>query len=292
VGSFARTFDGLLPEIGDLAGLEDAALVDAAAGWARTENAECARKTAVMAELFARRTGLPAGERELWWVDPEAAVGVELAAAQGISRWMALAQAHRGVVLADRLPKVAALFETGISEVVLRTIESRSALVTDDEAIERLDALLAGHVTVWGPLSVTKTEQAIDAIVDRVDPGALRRSRKTSCQRDVEFGSPSDEAGFTSMWARLYAPGCGGGRACWAVIRLVPRAERRAFGTAGVRHWWRCATRTALHSVAGAGRFCALPRLDVSVAGLRHSCLRLLYRPHRALPDRAHASLE
>jgi hypothetical protein len=136
--------------------------------------------------------------------------------------WLALAQAHRGVVLADRLPKVAALFETGISEVLLRTIEYRSALVTDDEAIERVDALLAGHVTVWGPLSVTKTEQAIDAIVDRVDPGALRRSRKTSCQRDVEFGSPSDEAGFTQHVGPVVCPGCVGGRACWAVIRLGP----------------------------------------------------------------------
>jgi hypothetical protein len=64
VGSFAHMFDGSLPEVADLAALDDAALVDAAAGWARTENAACARKTAVMAELFARRTGLPAGERE------------------------------------------------------------------------------------------------------------------------------------------------------------------------------------------------------------------------------------
>ena len=109
-------FDGSLPEIGDLAALDDAALVDAAAGWAQTENAACARKLAVMAELFARRTGLPAGERELWWVDPEAAVGAELAAAQNISTWMALAQAHRGVVLADRLPTVAALFEAGVDQ--------------------------------------------------------------------------------------------------------------------------------------------------------------------------------
>ena len=98
-------FDGSLPETGDLAALDDAALVDAAAGWSRTENAACARKVAVMAELFARRTGLPAGEREDWWVDPEAAVGAELGATQNISTWMALAQAHRGIVLADRLPK-------------------------------------------------------------------------------------------------------------------------------------------------------------------------------------------
>jgi hypothetical protein len=160
-----------------------------------------------MAELFARRTVLPAGERADWWVDPEAAVGAELGAAQNISAWMALAQAHRGVVLADRLPQVAALFEAGlISEMLVRAIEYRSALVTDAEAIARVDELLAAHVNAWGPLSVRKTEQAIDAIVDQVDPGALRRSRKATCDRDVSFGSPSDEAGFTSMWARLYAP--------------------------------------------------------------------------------------
>jgi hypothetical protein len=69
-----------------------------------------------------------------------------------------------------------------------------------------VDALLAAQVMAWGPLSARKTEHAIDAIVDQVDPGALRRSRKATCDRDVQFGSPSDEAGFTSMWARLYAP--------------------------------------------------------------------------------------
>jgi len=90
--------------------------------------------------------------------------------------------------------------------MLVRAIEYRTALVTDDEAIARVDAVLAEHVTAWGPLSARKLEQAIDAIVDQVDPGALRRSRKATCDRDVQFGSPSDEAGFTSMWARLYAP--------------------------------------------------------------------------------------
>lgn len=66
-------FDGSLPEIADLAALSDAALVAAAGGWGRAENAACARKLAVLAEMFARRTGLPAGERELWWIDPHAA---------------------------------------------------------------------------------------------------------------------------------------------------------------------------------------------------------------------------
>jgi hypothetical protein len=101
-----------LPEIADLAALDDAALIDAVRGWARAENAACARKQAVMAELFCRRTGLPA-ERELWWVDPDAAVASELAAAQNISRGMALHQTHRGIALRDRLPQVAALFAAG-----------------------------------------------------------------------------------------------------------------------------------------------------------------------------------
>lgn len=206
LGSFAHMFDGSLPEVVDLSALDDAALVDAAAGWARTENAACARKVAVMAELFTRRTGLAAGAREDWWVDPEAAVGAELGAAQNVSTWMALAQAHRGVVLADRLPKVGALFEAGlISEALVRAIEYRTALVIDAAAIRQVDALVVEQVMSWGPLSVRKTVQAIDALVDRVDPGALRRSRKMSCHRDVQFGAPSDEAGYTSMWALLSA---------------------------------------------------------------------------------------
>jgi hypothetical protein len=215
-------FDGSLPEIDELTALDDAGLVDAAAGWARTENAACARKLAVMAELFARRTGLPAGERELWWVDPDAAVGAELGATQHISTWMALAQAHRGVVLADRLPMVAALFAAGlISELLVRAIEYRTALVTDPDAVAHLDALVAEQVTAWGPLSARKIEHAIDALVDQVDPGALRRSRKALCQRDVQFGSPTDEAGFTSLWARLYAPDA---------VALQQRVEEMARG--------------------------------------------------------------
>ena len=215
IGSFAlcaaiiveNMFDGSLPEIGELAALEDAAVVEAAGGWARVEAAACARKQAAMAESFARRTGLGADERELWWVDPDAAVTAELAAALNVSPGMALAQTHRGVALRDRLPTVAALFEAGLlTDVLVRAIVWRTHLITDPEAMAAVDAALADQVLSWGPLSVAKTEQAIDALVEQHDPGALRRSRAASQYRGVEFGSPSDEAGFTSLWARLYAP--------------------------------------------------------------------------------------
>src|SRR5262249_30354085 len=112
-----------------------------------------------------------------------------------------------GVVLADRLPKVAALFEAGlIGEAVGRTIEYRTALVTDPDAVAAGDKLLAQQVTAWGALSGRKNERAHDTIRDEVDPGALRRSRKSTCERDVVFGSPSDDAGYMTLWARLYGP--------------------------------------------------------------------------------------
>ena len=201
---FESMFDGLLPEIADLASLTDAALVDAAGGWARAENAAGARKLAVMAEIFSRRTRSDAGQRELWWIDPDAAVAAELAAALNVSTGMALHQTHRGTALRDRLPRVAALFEAGlISDLLVRTIVSRTYLIDDAEAMAAVDAALADRVTRWGALSVKKTEDAIDALVDEHDPGALRRASQAAMTETVAFGSPTDVAGTTTMWARL-----------------------------------------------------------------------------------------
>ena len=200
-------FDGAMPEIGNLTALEDAALVDAAGGWARVENAACARKLAVMAEIFARRTGLAAEERDWWWVDPQAAVAAEMAAAVNVSQGMALHQTHRGVALRDRLPSVARLFEKGlVSDWLVRTIVWRTHLITDPSAMTAVDSALADRIAGWGAMSIAKTEAAIDALVDKYDPGALRRCRESASSPTVQFGSPTDVAGTTSMWARLYAP--------------------------------------------------------------------------------------
>ena len=102
--------------------------------------------------------------------------------------------------------EVAALFAAGlVSDLLVRTIVWRTYLITGEEAMTAADAALAERITGWGVLSVAKTEAAIDALVDEFDPGALRRSRESASSRTVEFGSPSDVAGTTSMWARLYA---------------------------------------------------------------------------------------
>ena len=86
----------------------------------------------------------------------------------------------------------------------MRTIVWRTALITDAEAMAAVDTALAERITGWGALSVAKTEAAIDALVDEVRPGRAAPRAGVGVQRDVQFGSPTDVAGTTSMWARLY----------------------------------------------------------------------------------------
>ncbi|MCV7368860.1 DUF222 domain-containing protein, partial [Mycolicibacterium duvalii] len=194
-----------MPGVDVVGSLDAAGLIDAAGDFARAENMAAARKLAVLAELFDRRTGLAsaaersswwldpdaavaaelaaamgvdrrtglasAAERSSWWLDPDAAVAAELAAAMGVSQSLALVQTHRAVALRDRLPKVAALFAQGlISDLLVRTIVYRTELITDPGAMAAVDDAVARQVGFWGALSRTKTEQAIDATVITHDP--------------------------------------------------------------------------------------------------------------------------
>ena len=110
-------FDCALPEVADLAALDDAGVGRCHPAADAAENALCARKLAAMAELFGRRTGCAdAAERDMWWVDPDAAVAAEIGAAGGISQGLAMSQTHRGVALRDRLPAVAAIVRRGADQ--------------------------------------------------------------------------------------------------------------------------------------------------------------------------------
>ncbi|WP_226863523.1 HNH endonuclease signature motif containing protein [Mycolicibacterium baixiangningiae] len=201
-------FDGSLPEIADFSALSDAELILATGSWARVESAAAARRLAAMAEMFRRRTGLDAAvDRHNWFVDPEASAISEVAAAQNITESLAMFQTHRAVMLNDRLPKVAALFAQGlINDLLVRAVVTRTALITDPDLRAAVDTDLAAHILHWGPKSANKTREAIDAIVETHDPGALRRTRNAEQDRDVEFGFMGDEAGYMTLWARMYAP--------------------------------------------------------------------------------------
>ena len=52
---------------------------------------------------------------------------------------------------------------------------------------------------------MVQTAQAIDAVVDRYDPAALRRTRATARSREVVLDLANDESGTAALWGRLYA---------------------------------------------------------------------------------------
>ena len=140
-------------------------VVDAAGGWARAENAAGARKLAVMAEIFSRRTGLAAGQRELWWIDPDAAGPPVVCCFQRPHRDGVASDSPR-----DRAARPAARRWRRCSrpgwclDLLVRTIVSRTYLIDDDEAMAAVDVALAKRVTRWGALSVKKTEDAFSAL--------------------------------------------------------------------------------------------------------------------------------
>ncbi len=103
--------------------------------------------------------------------------------------------------------------------------------------------MTSGH-TAWGRLPATKLERAIDAWIDRYDPGALRRTCASARSRDVCIGDPDHEAGTAALWGRLLFHQCGGaGSAADADgsrrVRQRPAhprpAPRRRAGRAGRR---------------------------------------------------------
>ena len=168
----------------------DVALVSAIGDSARAENKACARRLAVIAELYQRRQ-IPVEDgkgRELWRIDPWEVVAAEVAAAQGITAAAAGAQLHNAICLHERLPKVAALFATGaISYRIVHMIVTRTLLALEPDILAAIDSELAEALTTWGPLSLNKTEQAIDALVERHDPVARRRVESAVRSRYIDI---------------------------------------------------------------------------------------------------------
>jgi hypothetical protein len=194
-----------LPEGAALARADDATVIAAITGCARAEAAASARRLAAIAELVRRRALGPT-DLARWSCDNWDAMAAEVAAAQGISHGMASGQMYLAVALRDRLPRVAALFADGtISARLAATIVWHTDLITDPETLGLVDKTLAEDAARYGPLSANKTAQAIDAVVDRHDPAALRRTRAAARSRDVVIDLANDESGTAALWGRLYA---------------------------------------------------------------------------------------
>ena len=184
---------------------DDAAVLAAIAEYARNEAAAAARRLGAIGEFVRRHADGPT-DCAYWSCDNWDAMAAEVAAAQRISHGMASGQMYLAVALRDRLPQVAALFAEGaISARLASAIVWHTDLIKDPDIMRLVDTTLAEDAARFGPMSVTKTAQAIDAVVDKYDPGALRRARDNARGREVVVGPSSGKSGFADLWGRLYA---------------------------------------------------------------------------------------
>lgn len=184
--------------------VDDADVVAAIEHWAVAEAAAAAHRLAAIAELADRCERRDEGTQ--WACDGWDAAAAEISAALRISHGRALTQMETARLLRQRLPAVAALFLAGrIHPRVVEAITWRTALVRDPEAMAIIDSAVAALAGTWTALSQYKLEQAIDTLVDRHDPGAVRRSRTSARSRDVTIGAQNHEAGTAALWGRLFA---------------------------------------------------------------------------------------
>ncbi|GFG83690.1 HNH endonuclease signature motif containing protein [Mycolicibacter algericus] len=200
-------FDNALPGPESLADADDNLLVAAIAGWSQVEAAASARRLAAIGELVARRTrGRDAVNRSRWSCDYWDAAASEVGAAEQISHGMASSQMYLATALRERLPKVAALFLDGaINCRMVATIVWRTTLITNPYLLDAVDTELAAIATGLGPLSAAKTAAAIDALIDRYDPDAIRRQEREARGRDIVVDTRNSENGTTALWGRLFA---------------------------------------------------------------------------------------
>jgi hypothetical protein len=184
---------------------DDATVVSAIAECARMEAAAAARRLAAIGEYVSRHADGPT-DCAYWSCDNWDAMAAETAAAQGISHAMASGQMYLAVALRDRLPQVAALFAAGtITARLASAIVWHTDLIKDPDTMRLVDTKLAEDAVHFGPMSVTKTAQAIDAVVVQYDPDALRRARDTARSREFVINQNGDKSGTAAVWGRLYA---------------------------------------------------------------------------------------
>lgn len=187
----------------DVARADDAAVVAFVAAATRDEAVAAARRFSAIAELVVRHA-VGATDRGRWSCDNWDAIAAQVAAALNISHNLASHQMYQAVALRQRLPAVSALFAQGrLSLRLVTTIIWHTELIQDPAVMRVVDALLANDALRYGALSQPKTARAIDALIERYDPAAVRRARAGARSRDVVITPAEDGSGTAQLWGTL-----------------------------------------------------------------------------------------
>ena len=180
-------------------------LVDEIERAARDEARAAARKAAAIAALV-HATVTYDEVRDYYVYDSWADCAGVVGAALSMSTRRASGQMRIAVALRERLPKVAALFAQGrLAPRLVSEITWRTSLITDDRVLSEVDADIAEKATRWGPLSDDRLGKALDAVIDRYDPDAVRRAREVVKTRDMHIGAAEDPNEIVAIWGHVMA---------------------------------------------------------------------------------------
>jgi hypothetical protein len=183
---------------------QSAALVDRLRAARRTENCAAGQRLAVIAELDAMRLR-QLGERETWCTDTQEAVAAEVAAALCIGQGLATSYLYYARAMRTRLPLVGALLQAGdLDYRAFQTIVYRTDLITDVEVMTAVDSQLAAKARRWPAMTQSALAAAVDRIVTRADPDAVRRRRERQAERELSIFDSGN--GLTEVFGRVLSP--------------------------------------------------------------------------------------
>ena len=165
---------------------ESAALLDQIGEAGRAEAQAAARRLVAVGELFVVRLR-DSGEQADWAMDTWEAVAAQVAAALQCSIAMASSYLRYAMALRDRLPEVGKLFQAGdIDYRAFQTVVFRTDLITDADALMRVDALLAVRLSRYPSLTRGRLAAEVDRVVAGADRDAVRRAREAVRDRFLD----------------------------------------------------------------------------------------------------------
>jgi uncharacterized protein DUF222 len=183
----------------------DAELLEAMGDAQRAERAAFARQLVAVGRFAARRIEQGTDEHDLWCVDDWEAIAAEIGAELGISRSRASSQVHYGTTLLERFPKLTEVFLAGLVDFrVIAAAIYRTDLITDTDALARIDAQLAARAPAWNKLSREKVTELVDWMVIEADPDAVRVAKQRDVDRHLEVGPGRN--GMAEIWGEVRGP--------------------------------------------------------------------------------------
>ncbi len=183
-------------------------LIDVITSSQRAEAQAASRRLSAIGVLVDRHAD-PRREdpRDRFAVDRWDEVAAQVAAAQGITHALASSQMRYAYVLRHRLRAVAQRFATG--DIDFRTVAviiGRTELLEDDAVVAAVDAAIVAALPRWERWSIKRITSALDALIYRHDPDAVRRTKTATDDRHLEIRPLDTGDPLAEIWGVLQTP--------------------------------------------------------------------------------------